>query len=258
MNQGTESTPLAQEPPSQSVPAGSVGIPKMELPKQSNAAMDMIGLIVYQGRIYTQTSSKISPEAAKAVLGEKIGRTKGNIDEWSSQKEFDIELASSIGEQDVYMVKGYNRSFRIMTYQVTDGQVWSEFFECLNGITISSGADLFQKLKIMGNVQSVNWESFDSWNGSKNEVKPIAINPAVQAFLQELYNSKPIEYKNLSKELYDKGDRNKTTKFLDLKLKDQSEIQIALHHGGYVRYSNALVFFKLDEKVFNALWDNLK
>lgn len=137
---------------------GSVYLPKMELPKQSNAAMmDMIGLIVYQGRIYTQTSSRVAPEAAKDVLGEKIGRSIGNISEWSSQDEFAKEFASTIGEQDVYTVKGYDRDFRLMTYFVDeDGRVWSEFYECLNGIRLANGADLFQKLRIEGQIQTAN------------------------------------------------------------------------------------------------------
>lgn len=254
---GGSTNPIASEPPVQTVAEGSVLLPKIELPKKTNAMMDMIGLIVYQGRIYTQTSARIPPEAAKAVLGEKIGRTKGNINEWSSQKEYAKELASSIGEQDVYSVKGYDRDFRIMTYQVADGQIWTEFYECLNGITISSGADVLRKLKIMGNVQSVSWENFESWNGGKKQYQKLPLDATLDEFLQALDRAKPIESEKLQKQgIYDQGGQSR--KFVLLKLKDQSEVRLDLHQGGYVRYVPAHAFFKLDNAAFDAMWETLK
>lgn len=257
-NLGGESTPIASVPPVQTDADGSVFIPKIELPKnKTSEKMDMIGLIVYQGRIYTQTSARIPPEAAKAVLGEKIGRTKGNINEWSNQKEYAKELASSIGEQDVYSVKGYHTDFRIMTYQVADGQIWTEFYECLNGIKISSGGDVLQKLKIMGNVQTASWEDFESWNGGKKQVQKLPLGATLDDFLQALYAAKPIPFEKLySQGIYDQ--RGQSNKFVYLKLKDQSEVRLDLHQGGYVRYVPANVFFKLDDVAFAAMWGILK
>lgn len=75
--------------------------------------LEVIGLIVYNGKIYTQTNSLIKPAAAKALLGEKLGVTKGNIDEWSSQKAYAEELASTISHANIYSVMGYDRDFRI-------------------------------------------------------------------------------------------------------------------------------------------------
>jgi hypothetical protein len=251
------SSPIPSATHAPTVADGSVFIPKIELPKKTNAAMDMIGLIVYQGRIYTQTSTHIPPEAAAAVLGEKIGRTKGGIDEWSDQKKYAQELASSIGEQDVYKVKGYDSDFRIMTYQVADGQIWTEFYECLNGITISSGVDVLQKLKIMGSVQSASWENFESWNGGNNQFQKLPLDETLQEFLQALYAANPIEWEKLYKQgIYDQGERSR--KFLLLKLKDQSEVRLDLHQDGYVRYAPANVFFKLDDAAFGAMWRIMK
>ncbi|MCQ6563845.1 hypothetical protein [Paenibacillus mendelii] len=252
---GGGSTPSV--PPEQTVADGSVFIPKIELPKKTNAAMDMVGLFIYQGRIYTQTSSHISPEAAQAVLGEKVGRTKGNIDEWSSQKDYAKELASSIGEQDIFTVKGYDSNFRLMTYQVADGQIWTEFYECLNGISISSGADVLQKLNIIGNEQAVKWESFDSWNYDKKQYQQVPLNETLQKFLEALNAAKPIE----AKQLIDQGiysEEGQSRKFLLFTLKDQSEVRLDLHQGGYVRYAPADVFFKLDDAAFTAVWEMLK
>ena len=250
-------SPITSNPPAQTVADGAVFIPKIKLTKNTNDVMKMIGLIVYQGRIYTQTSSSISPEAAKSMLGDKIGRTKGTIDEWSSQQDYAKELASSIGEQDVYTVKGYDQDFRIMTYRIAKGQVSAEFYECLNGIQVSSGADVFQKLKIMGNVESASWESYASWNGGNKVVQPVPVNTTVQEFLKALYTVKPIE----TQKLLDQGiyeQRENSSKFVYLKLKDQSEVRLDLHQGGYVRYTPADVFFKLDDKTFAAMWESLK
>lgn len=92
----------------------AVTIPKIELTNNSNAEADMIGLVVYKGNIYTQMGTSITPEIAESLLGDKLGRTKGNIDEWSTQTDY-TELASSIGVTDIYLVKGYDSDFRIMS-----------------------------------------------------------------------------------------------------------------------------------------------
>ena len=132
---------------------GSVEIPAIQLPKDTSSA-SMIGLIVYNGKIYTQTGTEIDPEDAKAIIGDKIGTTKATIDEWSKQEAYDEEFASTIGVTDVYSVKGYDKDFRIMAYQELDGKQYAEFYENLNGITINSGEDVFGKLNMVSNVSS--------------------------------------------------------------------------------------------------------
>ncbi|MFC5468200.1 hypothetical protein ACFPPD_05670 [Cohnella suwonensis] len=250
------SNPIATQPPGQTVADGSVFIPKLELPEKTNAMMQMIGLIVYQGRIYTQTSTRIPPEAAEAVLGEKIGRTKANIDEWSSQSEYAEELASTVGELDVYTVQGYDSDFRIMTYQIFDGRIVTEYYECLNGIRISSGVDLLGKLNIVGNVQSASWETYDSWNNSQNQRHELAVDATLDNFLKALSTAKPIAAEKLFKQgIYDQGGQSR--KFVLLKLKDQSEVRLELHEDGYVRYVPADVFFKLEDAAFDAMWTRL-
>lgn len=69
----------------------------------------------------------------KTYWGEKLGTTKGNIDGWSKQEAYDEEFASTIGETDVYAVKGYDKDFRVMTYE-REGEFSAEFYENLNGI----------------------------------------------------------------------------------------------------------------------------
>jgi hypothetical protein len=75
--------------------------------------------------------SKISPESAEYLLGEKLGTTKGNIDEWSKQDDYAVDFASTIEKRDVYAVKGYDKSFRIMTYQKVNETTYAEFISVL-------------------------------------------------------------------------------------------------------------------------------
>jgi len=133
--------------------------------------MDMIGLIVYQGKVYTQTGTKINPENAEDFIDQKLGTTKGNIDEWSRQSAYAIEFASAIGKCTVYSVKGYDKNFRIMTYEKISGIAYAEFFECFNGITVKSGADVFNNLKMKKNIKTAKYEIFQSWNYNNQQYK---------------------------------------------------------------------------------------
>lgn len=245
----------ASSPIDRTVSEGAVFIPQIKLPEQSNTAMDMIGLIVYQGRVYTQTDTQINPDSAKQLLGKKIGRTKGNIDEWSSQDEYAQELASSIGQMDVYSIKGYDSDFRIMTYEEMNGSIHAELYECLNGIEVKSGADIFNKLQLVGNVQSATWEEFNSWNNNQQIYKNVQVDTKLDHFLQSLNVAKPIEQEELQKEgIYE----NMEQKFILIKLKDQTEVRLRLFKDGYVKYGFAPVFFKVDNEPFSEMWNSLE
>ena len=234
----------------------SINIPKIELPKNTNANADMIGLIVYQGRIYTQTGTRINPESAEKLLGEKLGTTKGNIDEWSKQNDYAVDFASSIGKTDVYPVKGYDKSFRIMTYDKREGTIYAEFFECFNGITIRTGDDVFGKLKIEGNIKLAKQEKFESWNYNKQEYKELKNLQSLNNFVSELKNTIPYTQESLSYLFNDQGDTNQ--KIVYIILNDGSEVQLRLFKDGYVYYNNSHVFFKMENKVFDDLWNELE
>ncbi|MDF2556239.1 MAG: hypothetical protein K0R71_67 [Bacillales bacterium] len=139
---------------------GGVKIPAIKLPKDlSNAKM--IGLIVYNGKVYKEARTEIDEENAKVILGDKLGITKGSLNEWSNQDAYTEEFASSIGIKSVFSVKGYDKDFRIMTYEEQDGKPYAEFFENLNGITLNSGEDVFGKLKMAGNVTKAKYRTFN-------------------------------------------------------------------------------------------------
>ncbi|GAE05940.1 hypothetical protein [Paenibacillus sp. JCM 10914] len=235
----------------------SVTIPKIELPDDSGVSMSMIGLVVYQGNIYTQSGTGISPETAKALRGEKLGRSKSGITEWSTSSDY-TELASTIGEMDIYSVQGYDTEFRIMSYAEHDGQIFAELYEHLNGITVHTGEDVVGKLKLLDRMISANWQDFDSWNMGEVQLNELAVDEALQAFVQALYEAKPVAAEALYEAgIYETGAEEQ--KFLHLKLEDETQVQLRLFKSGpYVRYGNAEVFLQLDKEAFDALWERME
>lgn len=233
----------------------SVYVSKIDLPNNTNATMDMIGLVMYQGRIYTQTGTKISPENAETLIGEKLGTTKGNIDEWSKQSDYAIEFASTIGKSAVYSVKGYDKNFRIMTFEKINGTAYAEFYECFNGIIVKSGADIFNKLKMENNIKIAKYENFKSWNYNNQEYKKLTNLNAVNNLVNELKNTIPYTQESLSYLWDDKEGTNR--KFVYVTLNDGSEVHLNLFKDGYVYYNCSHIFFKMHNDIFNNLWNEL-
>jgi hypothetical protein len=231
-------------------------IPKIELPNKTNVLANMIGLIVYQGKVYTQTGTEIDIENAGNILGTKIGTAKGNIDEWSKQQDYSVELASTTGKQAVYQVKGYDKNFRIMTYARVNGKVNAEFYDNFNGITIKTGEDVFGKLKIENNIKAAKYEEYESWNNGKKELKQLGNVSALNSFVTELKNTIPYKQESLSYLFQDNGDINQ--KFVYVTLKDGCKVQLRLFKEGYVDYGACNLFFKMNDNIFNTLWNELK
>ncbi|WP_054027909.1 hypothetical protein [Bacillus sp. FJAT-28004] len=248
--------PIEQVDPNEHIDdPNAITIPKIKLPDKSDAMADMIGLIVYKGNIYTQTSTHISAENATELRGDKLGRTKAGIDEWSEQTDY-VELASTIGVADIFSVNGYDSDFRIMSYQVHEGQIYAELYEHLNGITIANGEDLIGKTKVKDNMETVRWQDYNNWYYSKPQFHTLPLNQTLHTFMAALYEAKPMDGEKLYKEgIYDDGAQNQ--KVLFFKLKDQTEVQMWLFKGNYVKYANAPVFFQLEPAAFSALWDSL-
>ena len=229
-----------------------VVIAKMDLPDMSSGLeMNMIGLVVYQDNIYTQSATSID---AAALRGEKLGTTTGGIDEWSSQDDY-TELASTIGQADIYTVNGYDTDFRIMSYTEIDGEVFAQLFDQTNGITVSSGADLIGKLNIQGNVDSAQWETFASWNYGLLELQALATDGTLDSFISALYGAKPVATSpELEKRVYGSEDR----KIIYLTLEDNTQVQLVLFGEGLVRYGDAPVFFEVEEGAFQTFWNGLE
>lgn len=233
-------------------PHSTLTIPKISLQKGNTQMTFMIGLVVYNGRIYTQTGTNIDIGNAKKLLGDKLGTAKGNIDEWSKQGDYTVELASNfIG--DVYTVKGYDSSFRIIgiSKNPNSGEESAEFFECYNGITVSSGKDVLGKLKIQGNASSL---TYVQWYDGETPIYSVSNETLMNEFIDALNGTTPYLPDHIP------GlDWNNSADFrkVKIKLKDGCDVQFTLTIGGYIFYGNNNLTFKMNGSVFNELWDKL-
>jgi len=236
-------------------PEDGVYLPKIELKKSKGGQADMMPLIVYQGRVYLRVDRIISSAGEIDLQGEKLGITNGNINERSKRDDYAaVEFSSTGGEgSNVYAVKGYDKSFRIMTYDTYDNEVFIYFYECSNGLTIKTGANFFDLLKMESNVKAAKYETYDSfYNGLKEyqELKEIVV---LNSFVNELKNTIPCDYKSHDY-LRDKIDE---IKCIYVTLNDKMVVKLILYKEGYIGYKFANVFFKMNSQAFNDLWDQL-
>ena len=232
---------------------GSIHIPAISIPDDASSA-DMIGLVVYNGHIYTQSDVTYSGPL-RALQGERIGVTKDLIDEWSNATAYEKQLASNIGEQPIYRVKGYDSDFRMMYYSDLDGDKTVEIMERLNDITIASGADVFSRFHVKDNVVSATWQSHTEWNASSKTVHLVKDVAAMERFVTALYEAPP--HKRDEDEPLSMDQNDQSFKSLTIKLKDGTAMTFKLLKGGYVYYGFMDVYFEMDEDVFNDIWQLL-
>ncbi|MBP3038990.1 hypothetical protein J9303_05640 [Bacillaceae bacterium Marseille-Q3522] len=244
-----QNTPIATK-------SSGVNIPAIQLP-EGNSKADMIGLIVYNGKIYTQTSTEIDAENTKAIVGEKLGTTKGTIDEWSKQEAYDEEFASTIGTADVFSVKGYDKDFRIMTYGERYGKPYAEFYENLNGIIIDSGEDVFGKLKMVGNVSSVEYRTYSDWDNNVGNYLPAADMEILNEFVEELNKTKPLP-RGENSDLISNSRNNEDFRELTIHLNDGTKVKLILLKDGYIYYGFMGAYFKMNDKNFSNIWSQLQ
>ncbi|WP_078381942.1 hypothetical protein [Sutcliffiella halmapala] len=234
----------------QTINSGVV-IPEIELPEQGTAKM--MPLIVYNEKIYTQSATTIHNNRASEIKGEKLGMTKAGIDEWSKQDKYAEEFASTIGEIDVYSVKGYQKDFRIMTYYELNGEVFADFYESLSGITINDGSDIFGKLHLMNNLEEAKFRSYEDALNHTNNFKKIENIEVVHTFLEELNKAKPYSVQDVEAKLGDFRN-NDQYKELNLHLTDGTNVTLGVIKEGYISYGQSL-YFKINEEVFVELWN---
>jgi hypothetical protein len=233
-----------------------VKIPAIHLPEDTSSA-DMIGLIVYNGKIYTHTTTEIDVEDAKAIIGEKLGTTKGTIDEWSEQEAYAEEFASTVGIADVYPVKGYDKAFRIMAYGERGGKLYAEFYENLNGITINSGEDVFGNINMIGIVSTAQYRTFNDWSSNIDNYHPIDDTKVVNTFVEELNNVRPLPRKENPGPISNSRN-NEDFRELIIHLNDATKVRLILLQEGYITYGYMGVYFKMNKDVFLRMWNQLE
>lgn len=231
---------------------GSITIPKIDPPKSNNPMASMIGIVVYQGKVYAAAGTQISLDNAKKVMGNKLGTAKGNLDEWSKKDDYS-ELASVV-PGDVYSVKGYDSNFRIMIVRKSlDGTESAGFLECLNGITVSSGKDVFGKLNMKGNAVSL---TYVQWCDGQTPIYPVDDESLMNRLIDALDDTTPRTYdqgriQGVDLDVHDSAN----ARYIVIALKDGSNVRLKLVKGGYVCYGTTV--FKMTDNVFDELWDKL-
>ena len=237
----------------------SIYVPKIELPKATNFTVaKMRPLIIYKGNIYINTSITTSSEDAKNLLGQKLGTTKNSIDEWSSKVAYPSKLASNIGITDVYSVNGYDDTFRIMTNsKAEDNTNFTEFYECLNGITITKGEDILSKLKLQDNVVEAKFQTYNDWNNGTGTFYKINNNELLNNLFNEINQATPYLPKDIEASLGDYSNEDGYKK-ISFELKDGlKNVTFTILKNGYIYYDSGQVYLKLDPNFAEELWNNL-
>lgn len=229
-----------------------VTIPKITLSKgTSNSNAIMQEFVEYNGRVYGKTETLIDIQSAKKLMGEKLGNAKGNIDEYSRDDISGAGLNSNI-PGEVYSVKGYDSNFRIMLLSKDLGGGRGLFLECYNGITISSGKDVLGKLKMQDNVLKFTYTHFGGWS---IPIYDLTDNKLTSKFVDALNNTTPHLYDKIPGVIpFGKKD---LMRYIAITLKDGSVVNLSLSKNGYIIYGNCPVAFKMNDSIFNKLWNKL-
>lgn len=222
----------------------------------SDVAMDMIGCLVYRGKVYTQSDSFYDyvSDNVKQLVGEYVGEAKGTLSEWSSQEDWATELASTYSGA-VYTVNGYSEDFRLCIYVNSNDGQWLQFLDNYDGIGLNTGADLFEnRLHMTGNVKSVTYRTHKNWNeGDNQDYRELTAITQEQFgdFLTELCGSPfvridPKENPNF----YD----SEVQGHLYLNMNDGTCVGLRLIDGGYVTCQNlGWVFVKMPGELFDLV-----
>ena len=246
-------------------------IPAVELPETSDDAVyDMIGLVVYNGAIYTQAEDYFGDAAQRVddLVGDYLGYASGSIDEWSEPEQYTQNFASSVSGE-VYAVNGYDTDFRICIRTEVEGEngepvLWIQFLDHLNGITLKTGEDLFaSRLHIRGNVERIQWQSHDDWNWGGSNLQDAELDPDLwDEFLRQMEAGTFLCARNSGNQQTDptSGEASiydtPNQAHLILTMADNTSVRLRLIAGGYVGY-DALgwYFVRIPGEVFDAVYD---
>ena len=239
-------------------------LPPVRLPEKSDATMDMIGLIVYKGGVYTQAQDFVGEDAKRVmqIVGERLGTAKGNIDEWSTQSDYAEEFAASTyGE--VYAVNGYDTDFRICIKDkyINEENEWVDFvhfYERLNGITVTTGADIFdERLHIRGRVTSMQYQKHEDWDNAIQNYYDITTVTGEQLadFVEELCAGS-VDYDVSS--FYDEFYSGFSVTGLEIKhlimhLDDGTSFRLTLFDNGYAAYDG--IYIRVGQEAFDIIWN---
>lgn len=210
-------------------PFEPVYIPPEPMPEAPEAGMaaDMMGFFIHDGRMYVQTTQYVSV----SLLGERVASVTGDVDEWSGAEEY-VEGASSVAGE-VFAVRGYDEGFRLALAM----DAGAELYDCLSGISLSSGADLFESRLHIENavaawcVPDADWE----WElDSRRYIELEALEPFVATLL-----ASPMQDWGRGSENGDIYDFDYAEAHLYLELADGAVVPLRLFENGCVKYDGS-------------------
>lgn len=140
-----------------------------------------------------------------------------------------------------------------MSYSKIENGQYAQFFDCLNGITVKSGKDIFGKLNLVGNIESAKFVTFDDWNNGTGNYINFKNLDVLNEVLKALNDAVPYNYETAGKDI-DSSRNNDEFREFTLKLKDGSEVKLIAFKKGYVSYGYSNIYFKVDSSVIDKLW----
>lgn len=229
-----------------------VKIPNMKI--SLNDKSDMIGFFIYHGKCYARYESVNNIE----IVGKYVGTSTGLIDEWSPEEGY-VELAGNV-KGDFFTVKGYDPAFMLCMKEGPDAVTT---YICNNGITLKYGSELYEdRLHLSDNYSSVQCETHESWNNSKNDLYQIKCNDKViNSFIEQLDKAEFIPCPGVT------ASENKKTSYIDgneiyhlyFKMYNGMTIHLILYENGYICFHGLRdVCVQIPKESFTPLVDLIK
>lgn len=206
--------------------------------------------LYYDGKVYTEVDYTISMEDLKE---ENLLSDVYNYEFlWSAKEDM---LYENRWEGKLYKLDGYRESFRVaaichVVYPNGERDV-IKVFDCLNGIWLKYGKDLYQSRLKAGEDCKVYIGAFEPEETDRIRLAT----EDEEAFLKALYAGRFIENKN-DKELQEEL-KNAEQYRIYLEREDGRMIGLTVYTGGYAVYTHSNEYYvsKLPEEVVDFIKD---
>ena len=229
-------------------------------PEREDVAADMLGLFIYQGRCYVQTTDYF--EDNLDFLGAKLGTATGYIDEWTPEDGY-VELAGTV-VGDFYEVKGVEPEFMLAILHEWDDERMAELYVNNNGITLYKGADIIDKyLHLKENYTEVSCLTYaqlmDAWSlGASVDMKTKKISKKHHDLIDQFIDA--YSEGKFVKDNFNGGDGNNDHVYhLYFTMDSGVRLHFSLIGDGYVQFEGLYgACVKIDMDTYNAMVELLK
>ena len=213
---------------------------KVELPKEENVEIDMIGLFIYQGRCYVQNEYMNDT----SCVGAYVGTAQGRINEWSKPDAY-VELSGSV-RGDFYEVKGVDPKFMLcMVYE--NGVV--ETYIHNNDISLYKGSELVNdRLHLKESYATVSYFTSEEWNLQyQTQKQPTLLGEEHRELFDRFLDA-------FAKGTFEKTKAKKPLYHLYFTTKQGVKVQFLLLGNGYVSFQGLNeVCVKMDGALYNEI-----